>query len=280
MSIKISRFLIFLFLPIVLSVFTSCVPGKKMAGSFLEIKQEQAVIIVPPSFTFLYYYPSDEPIESLPDGGQDLKNSKYLNDVDVEKASEIFLQSLYNELRKLDLRVFTADQFDEFLNHDGPRNIFTIAQTEMIEFDSEYSDRALIDTVLYRQSFLLRTIEKNTWFEFARVNDTDEGKPIKVLYSTFFTSDDIKGNFRYRPFSGDVFYEYSSYLITQEDIYELNRFAGEKNAQYIFDFLLNKYVEENSDIAPENRKVFFRYSKSDNAIKKAGSEERFIELEP
>jgi hypothetical protein len=256
------------------------VPGKKVANSFLEVKQEHAVIIVPPSYTFLYYYPSDEPIESLPDEGQDLKNSKFLIDVDVEKASEVFLESLYNELRKFDLKVFTADQFDEFLMHDGPRNIFNIAQAEMIEFDSEYTDRALIDTVLYRQSFLLRTIERNTWFEYTRVNDTDEDQSIKVLYSTFFTSDDINGNFRYRPFSGDVFYEYSSYLITQEDIYELNRFAGEKNAQYIFDFLLNKYIEDNSDITPENRKVFFRYSRPDNEIKKAGIEQRFIELKP
>ncbi len=280
MPFYLKRLLIYFVFTSVMGVLTSCVPGKKIATSFLEDSHNQAVIIVPPSFTFLYYYPSDMPVESLPDGGQNLENSKFLREVDEQKATDIFLQSLLSELRSYGLKVYTSEQFDEFLRYNGPKNIFTIAQSEMIEFDSEYNDRALIDTILYRQSFLLRTIEKNTWFEYVKVDDHNENQALRVLYSTLFTSDDINGNFRYRPFSGDVFYEYSSYLITLEDVYELNRFAGEKNAQYIFDFLLNKHVEDNSDLKPENRSVFFRYSRSDNKIKKAGSEQRFIELEP
>ncbi len=272
-----------IFLPtslIALLFLTSCMPGKKTARIFLEKSNQMAVMIVPPTNTFLYYYPfnsSQDP--TLPVEGESIENSHFLNKVDINKANEIFMTSLLENLKKFDLNVFTPDQFDEFLTYEGVRYIFTIAQTEMVESDRQHTDRALIDTVLYRQDFLLRTIERNTWFEFVEVDKQQDEADMKVLYSTFFTADNVDGKFRYRALSGEVSYEYSSYLINFQDIYSLNNFAGQKNARYIFEFLLNRYVEENarSFIAKTPR---FRYNKGKDELRRSRDDQNFIILEP
>jgi hypothetical protein len=270
---KIKSLLLIYFL--VLTVFSSCTPGYRTARSFIEKKEPIAVMIVPPANTYLYYYPYYYTSDSLPS----IKQSYFLHDFDTQRASALFTESLLRELKKYNLRIFTPDDYEQFLSLSGQRFIFTTAQTEIAEIDKPYTERALIDTLVYRQDFLLRTIERNTWFEFVEVDETAEDAGMKVLYSTFSTSDVIDGSFRYRGFTGDVIFEYTPYLLTSEDVYTLNTFAGRGNARYIFEFLLNRHVRKNTKKEiPES--VHYRYNYIDNRLFKDKDDQKFIILEP
>ncbi|MFW5663885.1 MAG: hypothetical protein ACOCYD_02495 [bacterium] len=263
-----------------LLTISSCMPGRHTARSFIDKKEQIAIMITPPANTFLYYYPDSYTFDTDSQAkGEDIESSHFLKDIDVERATQIFTEALLDGLKKYDIKVFSQEQFDQFLAHEGDRYIFAMAQTEMVESDRQHTDKALIDTTLYRQDFLLRTVERNTWFEFSQVDKQDEDAGMKVLYSTFFTADHVDGRFRYRGLTGEVFYEYSSHLISLEDIYSLNHFAGTKNARYIFDFLLNRYVEQNAQPFL-SQPVNMRYLPSQDKLTRSRDDQQFIIMQP
>lgn len=269
-------------LPVVLLMllFSSCMPGYRFAQRFVKEKEiKPALMIVPHNYTFLYYYPFD-PVqpETQFDNSADISESDFLNDINTEKADSIFLSALFNHLNEYPLQVFRPEQFDEFLAYPGNRYIFTIAQTEIIEYDQPETYRAMIDTAVYRQDFLLRQVARNTWFEFVKVDDSTDDTGMQVLYSTFFASDEVDGGFRYRPFTGEVFYEYTSRLLELRDIDLLNRRAGYNNAQYIYEHLLNLYVQQN--VRPSAAEhYFYRYNPYTGNIIRDRNDQRFIIIE-
>ena len=237
-------------------------------------------MIVPPTLRFINYYPLDPANPQAQfENPADLEESNLLKDFDEEELTDIFVESLFAHLKRYPLRVFRPEQFDKFLSAPGERFIFTIAQTEIIEYDEVMTDRALIDTTLYRQDFLLRNIARNTWFEFVKVDDQTEENGMQVLYSNFFTGDFVDGRFRYRGLSGEVTYHYSSILVGPNDIIELNRFAGQRNARYIFEHLLNRYVQKNASTVFASP-AYFRYNVNTNSLSRGDTQSRFIILEP
>ncbi len=246
----INRIYLF-FLMFLLLTIASCMPGKKAATQFIEKRNDIAVMIVPPPITFFYYYPFNPDFaDEFPDHDpKDLENSFFFKQVKDSILQQTFMRSLVNALNAYGFNTFTSESFDLFLNRTGEKYIFTLAQSEWIEYDDLKTERALIDTTLYSQDFLIRHLEKNTWFEFVKVEQEMDADPedMKVLFSTFTRADQVKGTFRYRPLTGDVYYEYTSDMLKQEDLFKHAQFSGKENARYIFEFLLNNYIRKNSD---------------------------------
>jgi hypothetical protein len=266
-------------LPIVLLMLlvSSCIPGMRTARKFVQEKEQKpAVMVVPPSFTFINFYPFDpaNPQDQFNNPGN-LEDSGLLHDFDENQANEKFMDALYNHLEEYPVRVFRPEEFDQFLAYPGDRFIFTIAQTEIIEYDQPFTDRALIDTLVYRQDFLLRHVARNTWFEFVKVDDSSSDGGMQVLYSNFYTGDQVNGRFRYQFFSGDVIYQYTSRIIDSYDVDQMNRFAGYRNARYIFEHLLNRYVQKNARPFL-SEPGYFRFNVYDGSLSRGREDERFI----
>jgi len=258
----------------------SCMPGLRTARKFVhEKEQKPAVMVVPPSHTFVYFYPfdPDNPQAQFNNPGY-LEDSGLLYDFDESEATEKFMDALYRHLGEYPVQVFRPEQFDQFLAYPSGKFIFTIAQTEIIEYDQPFTDRALIDTVVYRQDFLLRHVARNTWFEFVRVDDSISNGGMQVLYSNFYTGDQVEGRFRYQFFTGDVVYQYTSRIIDSQDVDQLNRFAGYRNARYIFEHLLNRYVQKNARPFL-SEPGYFRYNVYDGSLSRGRENERFIIIE-
>ncbi len=255
-------------------IFSSCNSTYRTARTFLEQRNQFALMIVPPTNTFLYYYPFEE----TPDeDGAEIEYSMFLKDLNTERASELFLKALYEQLADYNLKVYGPEEFEEFLSYNGKRYIFTIAQTEIVEAEKPQTFKALIDTILYRQDFLLQNVERNTWFEFVVVDENTENPEMEVLYSTFAKSDYIDGQFRYRAFSGEVFYEYTAHPITLEDVYQLNSMAGSGSGRYIFEYLMNRYVEKNTGKTMDS--MHYKYHKDEDVVRRSKTDQRFIILE-
>lgn len=256
-------------------IFSSCNSTYRTARTFLEQKDQFAIMIVPPTNTFLYYYPFED---TVGEDGEDIAYSMFLKDLDTEQASDLFLKALYKQLTEYNLKVYQPEEFEEFLSYNGKRYIFTIAQTEIVEAEKPQTYRALIDTIVYRQDFLLQNVERNTWFEFVEVDENSGNPDMEVLYSSFAKTDYIDGQFRYRAFTGEVFYEYTAYPITLEDVYNLNTMAGMGNGRYIFEYLINRYVEKNT--GKKMDPIHYKYYDAEDAIRRSRTDQRFIILEP
>ncbi len=269
-------------LPVVLLLvlLSSCMPGLRTARKFVHQKEQKpAVMVVPPSFTFINYYPFDpaNPQAQFDNPGN-LEDSGLLFDFDENVANDEFMEALYNHLERYPVQVFRPEQFDQFLSYPAQRYIFTIAQTELIEYDQPFTDRALIDTLVYRQDFLLRHVARNTWFEFVKVDDGSSNAGMEVLYSDFFVGDEVDGRFRYQFFTGDVIYQYTSRIIDLRDVNQMNRLAGNRNARYIFEHLLNRYVQKNARPFLSTPR-YFRYSVYDGSLSRMRDNQRFVILE-
>lgn len=227
-----------------------CYPGKKTATHFINQLDSVSVMVVAPNKITQKFYPFHPAFtDSFPEHNPfDVETSFLLSETNDSISKNIFMESLIRRLVDYRVKVFNEKAFDRFLEQKGSKYIFTIAQAEILEFDDVKTERALIDTTLYRQDFLVRTLEQNTWFEFVEVDPVNSADgEMQVLFSTFFDVDQVDGQFRYNPFSGKVRYEYTSELLKPSDVYALNQYAGRKNADYIFDFLLNNYITTHSD---------------------------------
>jgi hypothetical protein len=276
---KIKTIFFSIFLWIILLLLPSCMPGYKVARQFIQHKDEIAVMIVPNNHTFLNYYPFDEATyPDFPDESADIADSHLLKDTDTDQADRFFLMAITDHLMQYNIKVFGPDEFDQFLSHNGDRFIFTLAQTELIEYDRTFTDRALIDTILYQQNFLQRTMERNSWFEFVKVDEYTNNTGMQVLYNTFFVSDEINGRFRYRAFTGEVYYEYSFTPLTVNDVYAFNHDTGTSTGRQIFEFLLNRHVKLNR---AEGKKppVYFRYNPVDKSLRRSRENQGFIIIE-
>ncbi len=224
-------------------MLASCLPGRRHATTFLNKRPQIAVMIVPPTTTFAYYYPFGlYPENPGQPGEENLAQSELLRNTNLNEATSLFMETMVQQLKLYQVNVFRPDKFDEFLSFPGQRYIFSVAQTELVETDKVFTDRALIDTILYTQEFLIRAIERNTWFEFVEVDARGETTAMEVVYSNFSATDKINGRFRYYAFSGNVSYEYTARNLEVNDVYNLNLEAGTGNAAYIFDYLLNRHI--------------------------------------
>lgn len=69
---------------------------------------------------------------------------------------------------------------------------------------------------------------------------------------------------------------YEPFRLRFDDLYWLSIFAGEKNAQFIFDFLLNKYIDEHmtNERSPSN---YLQYDRQLHNIRPANND-RFIPI--
>ncbi len=262
-------------LVILLLFFSSCMPGHRAARNFLEERSQIAVMLVPPAFTFLYYYPfvpaNDPEYFGEP---ASLKESAFMDELDEIEATDMFMEAMQDELKAYGIAVFGPEEYDAFLSFPGRRYIFSIAQSEIMEYDQQMVDRALIDTTLYRQEFLLRHVARNTWFEFVEVDQSGGDSDLQILYSNFIVADYLDGRFRYRSMTGEVNYEYSAMVISLEDVYYLQQYAGEGNARYIFEFLLNRHVAENT----RGRAPQYRYNPGSQSLRR-GANGGFIIME-
>jgi hypothetical protein len=267
------RYILLILILIILFSASSCVPGRRTAQNFIARSNEFSVMIIPPTQVFLYHFPYENP-DHAP---ENLEDSQLLNGIDSSQTIRLFMESLQQELLNLNMKVFAPDDFDSFLQQIGPRFIFSVAQSEIIEVDRIFTDRVFIDSLIYRQDFLIRALEQNTWFEFVKVNEIAADSEMQVLYSSFDVADRINGRFRYNR-NWEVYYEYQSELLTQEDVYNLNRFAGRRNGRYIFEFLLNLAVEEKH--GPQPRGDYFKYVPSTGEVTRSRDNMRFIILDP
>jgi hypothetical protein len=257
-------------------VFSSCASERRLAANFVVRQTNINVLLLPPPGLIKSFSPV--PLAELPEGEGpvfELDDSKFLEELNDTSFVNYYLRSLRYHLSLLQINVFGPENLDEFLQSDTTAFIFSLAQVELLEFNDYYTETATIDTVHYRVDLPRTNMELSSWFEFTEVNHVE--RPVEVLYSMQNTSDYFDGRFFYNVINGEVTYRRTAYPLETQDIYNLAYFAGQKNAGYIFDYLMNLYVSEKSR-TERPPKVFYQYDAERHAIRRAYND-RFIVLQ-
>ncbi len=254
----------------------SCASERRLASNFVVRETNINVLVLPPAGLIKSFSPV--PLAELPEGEgplSEFEESRFLEELNDTSFVSYYLRSLHYHLSLLQVNVFGPENLDEFLQLDTTAFIFSLAQVELLEFNDQFTAFATIDTTNYRVAFPRTNIELSSWFEFTEVNHAE--RPVEVLYSMQNTSDFYDGRFVYNVITGEVTYRRNAYPLEVPDVYNLAYFAGQKNAGYIFDHLMNLYVSEKTR-TEKPPKVFYQYDRERHVIRRAYND-RFIRLQ-
>lgn len=263
---------------LLLAVFLgSCSSQRKLALDFFREPGELHVLLLPPQEVLKKYYPVHPDSLASDDWNPfQLSGSKFIKDAEEKVLLDLFMSSLRQSLEAFDLKVYGPADVEAFLGLDSSAYVFSVAQLEVMEYLNQELRYAMLDTTVYEVAFDQVNLVHSQWFEFTELNHPE--RPMQVLYSAQYTGDVFEGRFRHNPLSGEMHYEFQPYRIGFADIYQLSIFAGEKNAQFIFDYLLNKYVDERIK-KPRRMIDYLKYDREQNNIRRA-YDDRFVRIHP
>jgi hypothetical protein len=269
----------FLFLLVVLLI-ASCSAERKLAVDFYRNRQSKAVLVIPADFIYKRNLKAFEIEDARNMEDHVLDSVLFSESLFVQHISDsIFLETFTNRLikglRNIGLRVYLQPDTDLFFEDPSDKYIINVAQLLLEEdvellFDPDYDPE-----YRYLGDFYLNNVILSSWFEVSGVNDN--GPKTEVAFAEMIMSDQFDGRLRYFPFTGNLIYTYSVDSVKTDDVYTLASTAGKQYSGYLFDYLMNRYVDRT--IPPgKSRTVYYRYDFSTRMLKQAHGERfEFIE---
>ncbi len=223
-------------------LFTACASSSQLATQYVVEKTDIHVLLLPPPELLKSFAPG--PPDTVPPDsitGPEDERARFLGDVKDSLFVDQFMYSLKHYLGVLYVNFYGPDEADEFFELDVPAYIFAIGQMELMEYLDEEVFTARSNGQRYRATADITVIENNVWFEFMKLHDPDH--EMEVLFDVRATSEYVEGRFIRRS-DGSVRFDPVEYPLTTDDIYDLAAFSGKKNAQNIFDHLMNLHVRK------------------------------------
>ncbi len=254
-----------------LSVMFSCSPERKLAKQFMKSEQPAAILLLAPDYVFKtsYKLPDSLDLTQIPSYLHDsvlLANTDLIRFVKDSTYLAEFMRGMRNEFSMLRLPVYDSERTVDFLAIENNALILNLAQAGLEEFYDSVAETARFDDdEVYNYDFFITSVNMNFWFELSGVNHSDS--TIRVLFSQQTVADWVNGDFRYFPLSGDVKYIYDVDSLQVNDIYYFAGRAGQLNASYLHDYLLNKYIQTHMPGGRLPEKMF-SYDRNSGLLKK------------
>ena len=273
LKLKILKFLLIIFL---LSFF-SCNIEKQLATKFVDSSNQISLLILEPDVLFKENLKTDEiPNYELLDTNQRdsllLLKSKFLQHVNDSAFLSNYSISLENELKKYGFKVYTSSMLESFLLIDTLAYIFDISQIELEEYLYTKRKSERFNYELYYKDFDLNAVALNAWIDFKKLNDNKNST--EVLFCNHFVSDKISGKFKKYALLDSAKFVYKRRNMLIGRVNNLSIYAGRKHAAYIFDYLMNDFIDiELNGVHRETE--YFHYDPLNNILEPAG-DKKFI----
>ncbi|MBN1338624.1 MAG: hypothetical protein JXA03_04835 [Bacteroidales bacterium] len=250
------------------TLFQGCSYEWKLARQYVQSGPDVALLVLPVDYLIKSNLKTKEAgvKNGMPEYQKDsllMANSLFLKDVSDSVFLETFVNSYFDEIESLGIRLFTADYADSFLFTPTPAYIVNMAQMELEEFYLEQEDSDEFGGYVYYKTMYLNAVSINTWYEISRLNAGHN--TMDVLFHSFEISDYLYGYFTENLFSGKVNYKYHISEMTVEDIYNDCEWLGKLHASWTFDYLLNRYITENAPPG-KKRRFFLHYNRKQNSF--------------
>jgi len=274
------RFQFYTIIFVFIFLLTSCYPEYKLAKSYIESDHDISIMILPTDYVFKKNLKVDEAgdLKDLDEVKRDsvlIAKSAFLKNISDSIVLETFINSLIIEFEQLGFKVYTESQLESFLFLKTPAYIFNIAQIELDEHYNVHEDQQDFGDYTYHKSVDLNAISYNFWFELSELNDDKENT--KLLYASETINDVVYGYFAENMFTGDIKYKYNVNEIDLDVIYRYCGIFGERNAGYTYDYLMNKYIQENWP-PDKNLRFYMQYKRRNNTLDPTIND-KFVELD-
>ncbi len=255
-------------------LFHACVSSRQIATDFVVEETDLHVLLLPPPElikTYMPGHPDDLPADSA--FGPDHERARFVSVVLDSAFVDHFMRSIRGYLDVLYVNHYGPDEADDFFELDEPAYVFAVGQMELLEYLGRTNFVGYADGYRHEARVPITVLEANVWFEFMKVHD--EEQDMQVLFDVRSTSDYVEGRF-VRDSSGSVRFEPSAYPLSIDDVYDLAAYSGKRNAQNIFDHLLNLHVQSVMEEEPE---YYFHYDVDEHRLTER-SFPPFIEIKP
>ena len=257
-------------------LLTSCYPEYKLAKTYINSNPENSIMILPTDYLFKTNLKTVDlgDTTGFSEWEMDsarIANSIFLKDISDSTFLETFINSLIMEFEKLGFTVYTENYIDSFLFFQSPAYLFNIAQIELEEHAFEFEDSELIRGTEYFKKLQLNALTINTWMELSTLNGDEKSR--ELFFADETIADIVDGYFGENLFTGDVKYNYRIIEMDEDIVYRYCELLGRRYAGYIFDYLMNAYIQQNF---PSNKKLrFYMHYNRANKTLDPTDEDRF-----
>ena len=223
--------------------FISCSPVRRIAKQFTSSRDSINILLLRPENIFKKNLKFSE--LDLPDSIKDyagLEESLILKNIDDSLAIDKLFSGIKYELRNRKFRIYSEENMNDFLKLDSNAYIFNLVQIEIDEYTTPYTVSQVYDTTNYYKNFELNNASLLIWFEASQLNSNQSNS--NLLFSADSITDDIEGRFKKAILSNEIKYVYKRKNICVDDLYDKIAGIAETNASYIYDYLLNKFINK------------------------------------
>ena len=265
---------------ILMTALTSCYPEWKLARSYIDEGPDVSIMVLPTNYVFKKNLKVDElkTTDSLTEYQLDsalMANSLFLRELSDSIFLEGFINSMIEEFVKLGYQVYTEPMLDSFLFVKTPAYILNIAQVSLEEHYNVHEDKQDFGDYSYFKSVDLNALSYNFWFELSELNN--DSKEHKLFFASETINDVVFGYFAENMFTGEIKYKYNIDEIDMDIIYGYSSYFGSRYAGYTYDYLMNKYIEDNWP-ADKTLRYYMQYKRENNSLDPT-LDQKFIELE-
>ena len=243
---KKNNYYIIILLVVIPFFMASCQVERDIAREFVQQDNDISVLLL----TDTTLYKLNDKVKDIPNFDslsvdvQDslwMANTLYLDSVDDKKVINTLYSRIKSELEYFEFHVYTMKNKKDFDALNSEAYIFKISQVELEEDKYTYTNEYSFphDTTVYFKNHDLNKIDLNCWFDLIPKDSSTDHK--KVFYNSFSIEDKLDGSF-YKDQSNSVKYKYRIIPIQLNDIYYLTAYSGNKHANYLFNYFMNKYI--------------------------------------
>jgi hypothetical protein len=259
---------------------TSCSLEKKLAREFVKNSSQYNAMVLTPEIIYKNNL-NTHIVDSLNITDEDERysmlweQSYFLKNIDDSLFIANYILGYKSELKSYGVNVFGNYNSADFFSLDSNAFMINIAQFEIEEEDFFYRDEAEIYDYVYFHDHLLKAVNINSWFEINKLNDNEQSQ--NMFYATNTITDDLNSSFDYNVFTGKVEYTQELDSLSIGKIYEYGYLIGRIYATYTFDFMMNRYIEQQKGIKTRKSDLL-RYNPNNGSFFYSG-ENRFISLD-
>jgi hypothetical protein len=272
----------YLFFVVIFFLVTGCTMEQKLAKTYADQGNIGQFYLMQPSFVFKYNLKEFEipGIDTLDEFRKDsllMENSLFLKFVSDSVFIDEFTEGFKNALENYGAEVMVESEVDTLMQNGGTPYIINLAQFSLEEYIHPYRSEELVyDEVFVIDGIDLNAINYNVWLELGRMNTEEKNK---VLFASDYLHDEISGSLKQNLISGKVIFDYSIDTITMPQVYESARQFGNTTAGYLFDYLMNTYIDENLSENYPYERVYYHYDPQRKILYSVEDEYRLHELD-
>jgi hypothetical protein len=265
-----------------IGLLSSCSIEKKLGKEYRETMVDSVALVMMPEYVFKnnlkgYQFPGIDTLSQWEKDSILLTNSIFLKEFSDTAIIQEFKKNFIARISEYDYLVLEEPNLDSFLVTHTNGILVNIAQISLEEFVHPYSfGYDLMDESLTVKDIDLNAVSLNLWIEVSRLNATDKNK---VFFTSDFITDDLEGYFRQYLFTGKIEFEYTIDTLSLAEINEFIARMGVRSADYLYEYFLNRYIQEN---IPQNYPIEIkplRWDPEKNIFEFKDPSDQFIELE-